>query len=67
MQLEMIQAQASMIDHDNLEEFRDPQTFDLEDEGYYNGFQIRTCYGDWHQGPLTATSPSMIYVCQKRM
>lgn len=23
-----------MIDHDNLEEFRDPQTYDLEDEGY---------------------------------
>jgi len=24
-----------MIDHDNLEEFRDPQTYDLQDEGYY--------------------------------
>jgi hypothetical protein len=23
-----------MIDHDNLEEFRDPQTYDLEDGGY---------------------------------
>ena len=23
-----------MIDHDNLEEFRDPQIYDLEDEGY---------------------------------
>ncbi len=67
MHLGMIQAQASMIDHDNLEEFRDPQTFDLEDEGYYDGFQIRACNGDWQQGPLTDTSPSMIYVCQKRM
>jgi SAM-dependent methyltransferase len=33
---------------------------------YYNGFQIRTCYGNWQQEPLTATSPSMIYVCQKQ-
>ena len=24
-----------MIDHDNLEEFRDPQTIDLQDEGYF--------------------------------
>jgi 2-polyprenyl-3-methyl-5-hydroxy-6-metoxy-1,4-benzoquinol methylase len=33
---------------------------------HYNGFQIRTCYGSWQQEPLTASSPSMIYVCQKR-
>ncbi len=33
---------------------------------FYNGFQIRCCYGDWQQEPLTATSPSMIYVCQRR-
>ncbi len=33
---------------------------------HYNGFQIRTCYGNWQQEPLTATSPSMIYVCQRR-
>ncbi len=33
----------------------------------YNGFQIRSCYGDWQQEPLTATSPAMIYVCQKRI
>ena len=32
---------------------------------FYNGFQIRTCYGSWQQEPLTATSRSMIYVCQK--
>ncbi len=31
---------------------------------YYNGFQVRSCYGNWQQDPLTATSPSMIYVCQ---
>ena len=34
---------------------------------YYNGFQIRSCYGNWQQEPLTATSPAMIYVCQKRI
>lgn len=33
---------------------------------YYNGFQIRSYYGNWQQESLTATSPSMIYVCQKR-
>ena len=34
---------------------------------YYNGFQMRTCYGNWQQEPLTATSRSMIYVCQRRV
>src|SRR2546421_5375743 len=34
---------------------------------YYNGFQIRSCYGNWQQDPLTATSRSMIYVCQRRV
>ena len=34
---------------------------------YYNGFQIRACYGSWQQDPLTATSRSMIYVCQRRV
>jgi hypothetical protein len=56
-----------MIDHDNLEEFRDPQTFDLEALLFYNGLQIRSCYGNWQQEPLTATSRSMIYVCQRRV
>jgi SAM-dependent methyltransferase len=32
---------------------------------FYNGFQIRECYGSWQQDPLTATSRSMIYVCQR--
>ncbi|GCF11852.1 class I SAM-dependent methyltransferase [Dictyobacter arantiisoli] len=32
---------------------------------FYNGFQIRACYGSWLQDPLTATSRSMIYVCQR--
>ncbi len=34
---------------------------------YYNGFQIRSCYGSWQQEPLTATSLAMIYVCQRRV
>ena len=34
---------------------------------YYNGLQIHECYGSWQQEPLTATSPSMIYVCQRRV
>jgi hypothetical protein len=33
---------------------------------FYNGFQIRACYGDWQQSPLTATSPAMIHVCRRR-
>jgi SAM-dependent methyltransferase len=33
---------------------------------HYNGFQIRTVYGDWQQNPLTADSPAMIYVCERR-
>ena len=34
---------------------------------FYNGFNIQACYGNWQQEPLTATSPYMIYVCQKRL
>ncbi len=34
---------------------------------FYNGFHILSCYGNWQQKPLTATSPSMIYVCQRRV
>ncbi len=34
---------------------------------FYNGFQVRICYGSWQQEPLTATSPAMIYVCQRRV
>ena len=33
---------------------------------FYNGLQIHTCYGSWQQEPLTALSPAMIYVCQRR-
>ncbi|HLW01142.1 MAG TPA: class I SAM-dependent methyltransferase [Ktedonobacterales bacterium] len=34
---------------------------------FYNGLQVRAVYGSWQQEPLTATSRSMIYVCQKRI
>ena len=34
---------------------------------FYNGLQIRSCYGSWQQEPLTATSRLMIYVCQRRI
>ena len=33
---------------------------------FYNGFEIRACYGNWQQEPLTAASRLMIYVCQRR-
>jgi SAM-dependent methyltransferase len=31
-----------------------------------NGFSILRQYGDWNEEPLTATSPSIIFVCRKR-
>ncbi len=34
---------------------------------YYNGLQIHASYGNWQGDPLTATSPAMIYVCQRRI
>ena len=30
-----------MIDHDNLEDFRDAQLYDLQDEGYYDDYHLR--------------------------
>jgi len=40
---------------------------ELEALLFYNGFQIRTRYGNWQQEPLTATSPEIISVCQRRV
>ncbi len=34
---------------------------------FYNGWHIYACYGDWQQGPLTATSRLMICICQRRI
>jgi SAM-dependent methyltransferase len=33
----------------------------------YNGFTILRQYGDWNYEPLSATSPSIIVVCRKRV
>src|SRR5713226_5737744 len=41
-----------MIDHDNLEEFRDPQTYDLEDEGYYEDYPLTEQWARSLGGPL---------------
>src|SRR5213082_2106812 len=41
-----------MIDHDNLEEFRDPQTYDLEDEGYDDDLAITEQWARSLGGPL---------------
>ena len=41
-----------MIDHDNLEEFRDPQTYDLEDEGYEEDYPLTEQWARSLGGPL---------------
>ncbi len=41
-----------MIDHDNLEEFRDPQTIDLQDEGYYDDYPLTEQWARSLGGPL---------------
>ena len=41
-----------MIEHDNLEEFRDPQTIDLQDEGYYDDFPLTEQWARSLGGPL---------------
>src|SRR5438132_7485307 len=41
-----------MIDHDNLEEFRDPQTYDLQDEGYYEDYPLTEQWARSLGGPL---------------
>src|SRR5712671_1857830 len=41
-----------MIDHDNLEEFRDPQTYDLEDEGYDDDWPLTEQWARLLGGPL---------------
>jgi 2-polyprenyl-3-methyl-5-hydroxy-6-metoxy-1,4-benzoquinol methylase len=41
-----------MIDHDNLEEFRDAQTYDLEDAGYYDDCPLTEQWAQSLGGPL---------------
>lgn len=38
---------------------------ELESLLHYNGFKVLESYGDTDFSPLTATSPQIIYVCQK--
>ena len=41
-----------MIDHDNLEEFRDPENFDREDEGYERDWPLTEQWARKQGGPL---------------
>src|SRR5437879_6549588 len=43
---------SKMIDHDNLEEFRDPQTYDLEDGGYDEDYPLTEQWARSLGGPL---------------
>ena len=43
-----------MIDHDNLEDFRDPQIYDLQDEGYYDDYPLTEQWARVTGGPLLA-------------
>src|SRR5258708_191108 len=42
----------AMIDHDNLEEFRDAQRYDLEDEGYFDDCPLTEQWAQSSGGPL---------------
>jgi SAM-dependent methyltransferase len=41
-----------MIDHDNLEDFRDAETYDLQDEGYYDDYPLTEQWARSLGGPL---------------
>ncbi|MFL5629350.1 MAG: hypothetical protein ACJ788_27540, partial [Ktedonobacteraceae bacterium] len=41
-----------MIDHDNLEDFRDPQIYDLQDEGYDDDYPLTEQWARLLGGPL---------------
>src|SRR5438067_6613191 len=41
-----------MIDHDNLEDFRDAQIYDLQDEGYYDDYPLTEQWARTLGGPL---------------
>ncbi|HEX7737674.1 MAG TPA: class I SAM-dependent methyltransferase [Ktedonobacteraceae bacterium] len=41
-----------MIDHDNLEDFRDGQLYDLQDEGYYDDYPLTEQWAHKLGGPL---------------
>src|SRR5947209_11720933 len=41
-----------MIDHDNLEDFRDAQIYDLQDKGYYDDYPLTEQWARSLGGPL---------------
>ena len=41
-----------MIDHDNLEDFRDALLHDLQDEGYYDDYPLTEQWARATGGPL---------------
>ena len=41
-----------MIDHDNLEDFRDPETYDVEDAGYEEDYPLTAQWARKQGGPL---------------
>lgn len=41
-----------MIDHDNLEDFRDAELYDLQDEGYYDDYPLIAQWAQTAGGPL---------------
>src|SRR5690242_13755698 len=44
--------EATMIDHDNLEDFRDAELYDLQDEGYYDDYPLTEPWAQAAGGPL---------------
>jgi len=44
-----------MIDHDNLEDFRDGQLYDLQDEGYEDDYPLTEQWARARGGPVLAT------------
>jgi ubiquinone/menaquinone biosynthesis C-methylase UbiE len=43
---------AAMIDHDNLEDFRDAEIYDLQDQGYYDDYPLVKQWVHTLGGPL---------------
>lgn len=41
-----------MIEHDNLEDFRDGELYDLQDEGYYDDYPLTRLWAQTTGGPL---------------
>jgi hypothetical protein len=37
-----------MIDHDNLEDFRDAELYDLQHEGYYDEYPLTEQWARWY-------------------